>query len=149
MAGAAPALAAPEGAGQPAALESLHSAFKAICLDHLNDPDAQLAAAKSAPFEAEELPTREDGTIRLHSGGMVIIVRDQPKLIYCGVGGPIDGALDLEAGQALLEPTAGAPSKQDGTRLFWENGKVHFAFIGNTAADGQAFVLFASGLDRD
>ena len=76
---AAALLAVPAQAkAEQVALPDLLAAGKAICFDHVGDPAAQTAAVNAAPFEAEKISTKDDGTVIWNTDRFSIAILDTP-----------------------------------------------------------------------
>lgn len=95
------AQAAPAGSLLP---EQHFAAFKGICLDHVGNAKAQVAAAIAAPHLLREIDPSADGTRRFDGVDYTASVLDNGDQRYCMVSAIVAETANLAPGIAAANP---------------------------------------------
>ena len=74
----------------------LLSAFKQICLVHLDDKSGQIAAAKVETWKLGEPRIEQGGAVRFRSDSMALSISESDK-VGCSITAAIDPSTDIQA----------------------------------------------------
>lgn len=148
---ASPVLAAPRVT--PIKPEAVLAAAKAICFDHLNDPEGQIAAAKAAPFNAEQAEIDDDGTVRLASDLLTVNILGDDSKSYCMVSGFSADTISSDKGAAIAIDLLGTPQELDANSAIWfgktaSGQPVMYGFM-ISRGEGYTLVSYASGTENN
>jgi hypothetical protein len=78
----------------------IFAAYQVICLANPGDLDAQIAAAKAAPYNFTLAETSEDGSQRFDNPRMFAAMRKDAKNHFCMVGGRLAEGTSIDAASA-------------------------------------------------
>lgn len=133
--------------------EDLFAAFKAVCLDHFADSDAQIAAALAAPQDFEFRETGEDGTKRYWNERFTLSILPKADQRYCMVTATVSPDTSVASGGALLLPHLPKGVRKDAEEvdlIGWSqlSGRTldSYFFVKRTDPDAT-YVSFAAGRD--
>lgn len=102
----------------------IFAAYQVICLANPVDLDAQIAAAKGAPYGFTLAETSEDGSQRFENDRLFAAMRKDAKNHFCVVGGRLAEGTSLEtgsaAGTAVLDKK-GARMSTTETMVMWSD----------------------------
>ena len=105
----------------------IFAAYQVICLANPGNVDAQIAAAKAAPYNFTLAETTADGSMRFEGERLFAAMRKDDKNLFCMVGGRLAEGTTLEtasaAGAAVLD-TKGARMTSTATMILWSDVKV-------------------------
>jgi hypothetical protein len=105
----------------------IFAAYQAICLANPGNLDAQIAAAKAAPYGFTLAETSEDGSQRYDNSRLFAAMRKDAKNHFCMVGGRLADGTPLETGAAAGAKTLdqkGARMSTTSTMIMWSDIKV-------------------------
>jgi hypothetical protein len=123
---AAALVAAPVQAKDLTVVESpeIFAAYQAICLANPSNLDAQIATAKSAPYNFVLAESGADGSQRFDNPRLFTAMRKDAKNHFCMVGGRLADGTTLEtgsaAGTAELDKK-GARMSTTATMIMWSD----------------------------
>lgn len=117
--------------------EAVFAAFKAICIDHVGDSDAQIAAGQAAPQGFVFRETDSDGTKVFLKGMIALNVLPKDDQRYCMVISAVDKAPTMAAGTALLAKHLPASARRTPS----ENDQARWADRHGAVVDSYLFVL--------
>ena len=105
----------------------IFAAYQVICLANPGDLDAQIAAAKAAPYNFTLAETSEDGSQRFDNPRMFAAMRKDAKNHFCMVGGRLAEGTSIDAasaaGASVLDKK-GARVAATGEMVMWSDIKV-------------------------
>ena len=131
-------------------LPALFAAYQEICLDHIDNSDAQIDVAIAAPYALHQIETKPDGTKTLSDGQLILSVLGKGNVHYCMISSFVERSVSLADGRALAEPVLGKPSETDATSLGWyqkdRDKTLLHAFMLNEDK-GDLLASFASGVE--
>jgi hypothetical protein len=105
----------------------IFAAYQVICLAKPSDLDAQIAAAKAAPYSMALAETSEDGSQRFDNDRLFAAMRKDAKNHFCMVGGRLADGTTIQtgaaAGAAVLDKKGARLSSTD-TMVMWSDTAV-------------------------
>jgi hypothetical protein len=102
----------------------IFAAYQVVCLAKPGDIDAQIAAAKAAPFGMVLAETSEDGSQRFDNDRLFAAMRKDAKNHFCMVGGRLADGTTLETGAAAgasVLDKKGARMTSNATMVIWSD----------------------------
>ena len=153
--GAAVLLATPAQAGPSPeiSVDDLLTAYQAICLANIDQPDAQIATATSAPFNLAIDDIKVDGIQRFYSDRLFLSVNDTEGKRYCAVIGRVANGNDpVRAAEKLkpLVPFTAAKTTKGTVFTMWTDSSGNenkvWAYMQTSEAD-ITLATFAQGFE--
>ena len=122
----------------------IFAAYQVICLANPGDLDAQIAAAKAAPYNFTLAETSEDGSQRFDNPRMFAAMRKDAKNHFCMVGGRLAEGTSIDAASA-----AGASVLFHAVWNHASDGGESFFLVptsGTTIPEPRSLLIFGAGL---
>lgn len=133
----------------------IFAAYQVICLANPGNLNAQVAAAKAAPYNFSLIETTADGSMRYENPRLFVAMRKDAKNHFCMVGGRLPDGTKLEAGAAVGAPVLDklAPRMLTNEQMvMWSDVKakpVLLYMYSHTVASGITVGSFLTGVSQD
>ncbi len=111
--------AAASDIGPEVSMGEILDTYKAVCVAHPGDADAQIAAVKALPGPFDEVEPTDDGTRNFKNGRVMVRVLDNDSVSYCGALGYVAPKTKMGDVVALGTNLHGKPDDVDDGAASW------------------------------